>query len=402
MEHFGSTGYVEKNGPDQQLRDDPRADDGPWDLRHKVPRKIRRIWTSPRVGTAAVPGHDRLGFLDGGQHPGSEGHDSSSGCHHRTGSSRPWKVGDCKFALPSRRRAGRGLHVETSRLFFKEQIFRTPGRSKVDYLRVGVHERDGRYHFEAPGVCAEAFYGSRSRRSRPEEATQSSSKEEGWKGSIQGRGRRDLGYVDPSLPCPRSSTEMHAALDGHMNPLEQEIEFTTWGLCLSRWILNSGTSLAWHLRKSFTAEWRGSSSSTATFPLPVPYPGCFRQSGPRLSKRRLEVLSQRRALHVAIIILNKLYLGRYATPEELGRRPNAWQWSRICKMRLFYVACGFVRELLPIAPGRSGPELGACLHQLERFLEVNPELAAAYRSHEAALICFKMILLFSLQKDTRS
>lgn len=97
------------------------------------------------------------------------------------------------------------------------------------------------------------------------------------------------------------------------------------------------------------------------------------------------MLSQRRALHVAIIILNKLYLGRYATPEELGRRPNAWQWSRICKMRSFYVACGFVRELLPIAPGRSGPELGACLHQLERFLEVNPELAAAYSFHEAAL-----------------
>lgn len=96
------------------------------------------------------------------------------------------------------------------------------------------------------------------------------------------------------------------------------------------------------------------------------------------------MLSQRRALHVAIIILNKLYLCRYATPEELGRRPNAWQWSRICKMRSFYVACGFVREPLPIAPGRSGPELGACLHQLERFLEVNPELAAAYSSHEAA------------------
>ena len=56
-----------------------------------------------------------------------------------------------------------------------------------------------------------------------------------------------------------------SAPDGQMNPLEQEIEFTTWGMCLSRWILNSGTSLAWHLRKSFTAEWRGSSSSTATY-----------------------------------------------------------------------------------------------------------------------------------------
>jgi len=91
------------------------------------------------------------------------------------------------------------------------------------------------------------------------------------------------------------------------------------------------------------------------------------------------VLSQRRALHVAIIILNTMYLGpwrRFATP---------WQWNRICQLRSFYVACGLVRELLPIAPGRSGPELGACLHQLEGFLEVNPELAAAYRSHEAAV-----------------
>ena len=146
------------------------------------------------------------------------------------------------------------------------------------------------------------------------EATQGSSKEKRWERTNQERRGRELDPADAPFPRSTSSPEMHDCPDGHMNPLEQEIEFITWGLCLPRWILNSGTSLAWPLRKSFTAEWRGSASSTATFPLPVPYPGCFRQGG---------VLSQRRAPHVAIIVLNKMYLGCYATPEKLGRRPNA-------------------------------------------------------------------------------
>ena len=103
-----------------------------------------------------------------------------------------------------------------------------------------------------------------------------------------------------------------------------------WGLCLPRWILNSGTSLAWHLRNSFTAEWRGSASSTATFPLPVPYPGCFQQSGPRLSKRRLEVLAQRKALHVAIIILNKMYLGPWPLCHPLAVEPDLQVEAVLC------------------------------------------------------------------------
>ena len=340
------------------------------DLRHDVPRKIRG------VGAAAVPSYDCPGFPDGGQHPGGERHDSSSGCHHRARSSRSWKAGDCKPALLAGRRAGRSLHDKTGRFLVAEPILCTPGRPEVDHLRVSVHEGDGRDHIEAPGVCAEAFYGSRSRRRRSKETAQGSSKEERWKRTIQGRGRGDLSCDDLPLPCLRSSTEMHAAPDGRMNPLEQEIEFTTWGLCLSRWILNSGTSSAWHLRKSFTAEWRGSSSSTATFPLLFLIQDVSHRVGPNFRREGLRC-SPRGGLFM-------WPSSSWTSCTLVAMPPRRSLGDGRMLGSSFYVACGFVRELLPIAPGRSGPELGACLHQLERFLEVNPELAAAYRSHEAA------------------
>ena len=162
------------------------------------------------------------------------------------------------------------------------------------------------------------------------------------------------------------------------NPLHQTISFQAWALAFPRWILRTRTSLAFNLFKSFTAEWRSSSSSTATFPLPAPYPGCFAGGGPHLSKKRLAQLAQQRALHVAVVILNKMYLGRYASLDELGRRPNAWQRKRLGQLRSFYVACGGYQERFPLAPGRSGPELGASLYQLEKFLEEEAQFASCY------------------------
>lgn len=130
------------------------------------------------------------------------------------------------------------------------------------------------------------------------------------------------------------------------------------------------------------------SASTATLPLPVPYPGCFGSAGggPRLSQKRLNRLAQQRALHVAVIIVIKLYLGRFASLEELERCPNRWQRTRLSRLRAFYVACGSYQEEFPLAPGRSGPELGAMIFQMERFVEENPLLAQHY--HEPANVDF--------------
>ena len=59
-----------------------------------------------------------------------------------------------------------------------------------------------------------------------------------------------------------------------------------------------------------------------------------------------------------------------------------WQRKRLSHLRAFYVACGSFQEEFPLAPGRSGPELAACLFQLERFVDGHEEFATGY--HELA------------------
>ena len=165
-------------------------------------------------------------------------------------------------------------------------------------------------------------------------------------------------------PCHRSIVE---GLES--NPLTGKISFCRWAICLPRWILKSRTSLSWHLRIAFTATWRGASSPTATFPLPLPFPGAFDSSGPKLSGSKLFQVAKRRLLNLVVICLNQLYLGRFATSAELGRCPNSWQ--RACYQRLMalLVACGDGHAEVSTVPGRSGPELAASLFQMEHFAD---------------------------------
>ena len=149
--------------------------------------------------------------------------------------------------------------------------------------------------------------------------------------------------------------------------LDATATFETWSICLTRWVLQSRTDFAWHLMRSFSVRWRSTSTSTAALPLPVPFPGCFDGSGPKLSAKRLACLARKRVTHILVILVNYLYLGRFATAEELGRQPSRLQ--RACLQRLsgFVAACGSRLEEFKLPPGRSGPELIACLDRLERY-----------------------------------
>ena len=165
--------------------------------------------------------------------------------------------------------------------------------------------------------------------------------------------------------------------------MDQTIDFTTWALCLPRWLLRCHTKLSWHLAKSFTAARQDQNLPTMTFPLPAPHIGCFAAgSGSKLSKRRLLKLARQRLLHVIVVCLNYVYLGRPASQVELGRRPNAWQTRCLDHLRALLVVCGDGRELFPMVPGRSGPELGAIFFQLENFASKHPELGKGYFQHE--------------------
>ncbi len=85
-------------------------------------------------------------------------------------------------------------------------------------------------------------------------------------------------------------------------------------------------------------------------------------------------LASRRLLNTVVVALNYMYLGRAATSEEIGRCPNARQRSCYSRLRTLIAACGTSPEPFALAPGRSGPELGASLFQLEKFLD-RPEFA---------------------------
>ena len=89
-------------------------------------------------------------------------------------------------------------------------------------------------------------------------------------------------------------------------------------------------------------------------------------------------LAGARLLHVTIFTLNYLYLGRFPTLDELGRKPSCSQEKIISNLRASLAVCGSSNELFSLAPGRSGPELGACLYQLERFFAGCPELQNSY------------------------
>eukprot|EP00438_Fugacium_kawagutii_P004405 Skav208533 [mRNA] locus=scaffold3037:172332:179238:+ [translate_table: standard] len=164
-----------------------------------------------------------------------------------------------------------------------------------------------------------------------------------------------------------------------INLLDDTTSFTTWSICLARWVLQSRTSFAWHLKRSFSAKWRSpSGTSTAMFPLPAPFPGCFDSSGPGLSRLRLVKIAHRRVLHILVLILDYMYLGRFPTLAELGRHPSSLQRRCFRSLSGFVMACGSRLEEFPVAPGRSGPELIACLDVLERFIDKSGLLDSNY------------------------
>ena len=157
------------------------------------------------------------------------------------------------------------------------------------------------------------------------------------------------------------------------------MDFITWAICLPRWILKCRTAFGFAVRRSFTAVGGAPSLPTVAFPLPLPHPGVWLGGGPGLSKRRFKRLAMKRLLNLVVLALDLQYLGRAPTVEEIGRCPNQWHLRCYDRLRTLLAACGTDPEPFPLAPGRSGPELGACLFQLEQFLAKPLLLERGYR-----------------------
>lgn len=81
-----------------------------------------------------------------------------------------------------------------------------------------------------------------------------------------------------------------------------------------------------------------------------------------------------------VFTLDFFYLGGFLTLSEPERRPNALQRKVYDRLWSLFAVCGDGSESFDAVPGRSGPELGAFLFQLEKFLENRPELNQSYVS----------------------
>eukprot|EP00435_Cladocopium_sp_Y103_P052207 s698_g16.t1 len=73
-----------------------------------------------------------------------------------------------------------------------------------------------------------------------------------------------------------------------------------------------------------------------------------------------------------------MFLGRWPSFEELRRCPNPAQEVVFQRLRTFMIACGEAQEQFSLCPGRSSPELGAALFQLEKFCDASPDLKSGY------------------------
>lgn len=151
--------------------------------------------------------------------------------------------------------------------------FQPACRPKVGDGGLGIPERAGRDSDKAPGALRNIGWGPKGPAIRCQRQAKASAKEE-----REGRGKRSKQKLHGAR-C-RGDTASKSAVSSpkepESNPLRGSMSFTTWAICLPRWILQSRSDFAWHLRRSFCFSARQSKSlPTTAFPLPLPVlPAC--------------------------------------------------------------------------------------------------------------------------------
>ena len=354
------------------------TDDGQRHLWNKIPRKIRRVRSSPRFGAGSIPCDAVDGLPAAGESLRGARQRGFASSDVGTGSDGQWQIRPGLSSLsPGRHSIQRVCKQESKRLFKVQKLLSSSG-STLDHYGVGVSERIG-YHTKQAARDSRRSSSKGSAQSRRGRRRKRVSKVKGLvQEEREGKGitepaasswRRNRGDLDPDVDASCSV--------GH--PLKSEIDFLTWCMCLPRWIAACRTKFSWFLKRSFRVKRCDVSlAPTTAFPLPAPDLEIFQSSGPGLSKKRLMKLARKRVLHIIVMIVNHLYLGRFPTDVEIGRRPNKLQEEVFARFRSMIAVCGSTHEKFPLAPGRSGPQLAASLFQLEAFVDCCGDLVDPY------------------------
>ena len=376
--------HGQKDASNSSNRWDTHGIDGQGGLWDEVSGEVWRFREASGTGLSSTSGYDNLGFPPIGKPGRSQGCSRSFGGDVGPGCIGQREVRFSAVVVPSGGTTVDSVFSQAHDHPVQSSVLQPFSRSEVGDSGLGVCERVGLDFEQAPGARVKASSLRRRRQDfRRARETKAFSKEEGqrWKGRRStARGRGSVTGV--------VADEYEKVCEGQeSNPLNTTMNFQTWASCLPRWILKTRTHFSRCLALSFSAVCRSNEMASATFPLPLASLDCFRGSGPGLSRRRFWILCKARLLNIWILILDFMFLGRWPTLEELRRCPNNSQHAVFDRLRTFIVACGDAQAEFNLCPGRSSPELGASLYQLERFCDVCPELATGYM--EDSTIPFK-------------
>ena len=341
-----------------------------------IPRTVWRVREATRHWLPSVSSHADLRLPDGREHPGRSRFGCPSSHHPRADEHGWWEDGPSLSGLPSRGPSILDLPDETPELNKSKPGLCSSGGPKAHHGCTGLPERircDPEQTFRVGGHRKRKdSLGRRSCSQGQSKGCPKKKAEMEGKGGGRGGDLTEL-FTDDAKPVDQPGD--------HPNPLTSSTTFLRRAISLPRLILRSRTAFSWCLRTSFTAKWQRRSLPTTCLPLPVPHPGCFSSGGSKLSQQRLRKVAHQRLLHVCVLVINYMYLGRFPTLAELGRSPNPWQLRCFQRLRALLHVCGSVPGDIPLVPGRSGFELGATLFQLEQFLAKTPELQIYMHHH---------------------
>ena len=134
---------------------------------------------------------------------------------------------------------------------------------------------------------------------------------------------------------------------------DADMSFVSFLASLPRRILACKTKFSRFLSATFHLQRSGvSASSSALFPLPLPYLGVFDGSGPKLARKRCKRLMLKRGVHVIAMCLNYVFSGGKWIPfAELRRPPSPSQRATYDRIRRLLSACGSLAPRFPCVRG---------------------------------------------------
>ena len=179
-------------------------------------------------------------------------------------------------------------------------------------------------------------------------------------------------------PQEKTPPDFSAGLSG----LTSEVSFCSWVSALPRLLRSAKTPFS-HFMLSTLPLCRDSTLavSSALFPLPVPYPGLFRQQARCSSSRAYLRLCQRKCVHFAIMALNYLRAGcKHVSLEGLRRPSSPIQVQAYARIGMLVRAC----SRHTACAGRKGLRTAARLQEVLAFMSRSGLCAGMYAADGAS------------------